>query len=82
MSIVNRVECAAEDPDRIHRVEIPRTMSVEICQGSEDVWPFAAWSAWLADLSSWWNECLAILPDTILAHAVRQIGALCNGIGQ
>jgi hypothetical protein len=28
------------------------------------------------------NECLAILPDTILAHAVRQIGTLCNGIGQ
>jgi hypothetical protein len=28
------------------------------------------------------NECLAILPDSVLAHTIREIGTLCNGIGQ
>jgi len=42
VSVMNWIERAAEYPDRVHRVDIPRTISVDSCQGSARDCPFAA----------------------------------------
>ncbi len=55
VTIVNRVECAAENTYGIHALAIPMTMSAAICQGSPKRCPLAAASARPLALSKRWN---------------------------